>query len=164
MRATSNKDNYMKTKMFTGMICAFPLLACAGVSGETVTVHAGGHPRTAVSSSVTYRATCKEASYSLEFDRSAKTVRFHTDADTSGPIDLSASPLGKTFLDNNLYGKLAVACGQPGLYLFFLGYKVANKSAQPVSYTVIIDKGGSLSNDEGLQDEKEEYVLNKRME
>lgn len=154
----------MKTKMFMGMVCAFPVLACAGISGDTVMVHAGGHPRSAVASSVTYKATCPEAAYSLEFDKVTKAIRFYADTEMSGPVDLAASPLGKTFLGNNLYGKLATACGRPGLYLFFVGYNVTSNGAKPVSYTVIIDKGGSLSNDEGLQDETEAYVLNKRME
>ncbi|QJE01014.1 hypothetical protein HH212_14045 [Massilia forsythiae] len=162
----------MKTRMGMGTLCAFPLLACAGTSGvsgllsDTVTIHAGGHPRLAPAASVTYRASCKEASYSLAFDRSAKAVRFQaeSDTDTPAPVDLSTSPLGHALLGNNLYGKLATACGQPGLYLFFLGYKVTPGGARPVSYTVIIDKGGNLDSDDGLHDEKEEYVLNKRME
>ncbi|QJE01015.1 hypothetical protein HH212_14050 [Massilia forsythiae] len=154
----------MKTKMGLGMICAFPLLACASVPGNTVTASAGGHPKSAVSSSVTYRATCPEATYALESDGTAKTVAFHVEGDVSAPVELARSPLGQIFLDKKLHGKVTLACGMPGLYLQFNGYKAGANGPKPVGYMVIIEKGGILSHNEPLYETNENEILRNSME
>lgn len=151
------KSNWLATALY---FC----LACAG-AGERVTVPQGSHPTAPVASSIVYKAECKDGPYSLEFNTQRKQVNFRPAGESSTPVDLTKSSLGQVFFGNKLYGKAAVACGQPGMAFLFVGFNIVANEAKPVSYYVLIDReGGVLGDDVGLREESQDYVLRKKMD
>jgi hypothetical protein len=139
-------------------VCTLALLAVGRACAAEAVVVRSSEPKQPSSSVVIYRATCADAVYSLEFDFKNKNVRFRP-GEAADTIDLTDSALGKVFLSNKLYGNVGLTCYNPGLNVFFAGYRLTAAGVKPASYTVYLDKSGTLSHDGGLQDESEDFVL-----
>jgi len=145
----------LKLTAFLGALAAAPAL-----HAEVISILAGGHATAATQQATTYAASCPGVAYQLKIDKPEKATHFIVDAGNGPTItDLSPTPFGTALRTNALLGNFGFACVPDALVINFIGLQLRQGAQpKPVQYRLTIAKNGDIVADNGLADERLEFV------